>query len=459
MSSPMSRFGRIARLYRGVGLARTMLGTDLPCEFEIAHYQDGRILASCHMSSVEAFVVRVDAISELNGTVDNHYDLRAWRSCLIVAWNPGFALASGSNVSLILSFSEMQVCYSTESPLMAQYSIVNCVIDGSASGDKSLKFNINDHDTHMTFTMNRISSYTKTLLWLQLTKGVSITSRITTSVLDSDNSRSLDQTIDKVCDLLSAARGTKVTWMIREHVESHGRVVARYHRASITRPFHNFGPLPSTLDQHLPEYIRNGYSALSSPTNLLFAAPWLIDAFVDARTELDYIQSRGSKLAVFMEALKSASHATQTHEPGRKNNEAGSKDTRRKSHTSLFERLNSLFEEIAFFPDKAEIELFIKSRNALVHEGQFYVESRSSISKGGGSALPSVFDEYVFLLNFADRLMLHLLGYKNMYYDRRLFGRHPRPHRLVTDKHWPHPSTELKEWKPLTRDSDSETPH
>jgi len=63
--------------------------------------------------------------------------------------------------------------------------------------------------------------------------------------------------------------------------------------------------------------------------------------------------------------------------------------------------------------------LLVQSRNSLIHRGGFYCELADEDERKRCTPLPTVKDEYCFLLNFLDKVFLKLLGYSGPYINWR----------------------------------------
>lgn len=77
------------------------------------------------------------------------------------------------------------------------------------------------------------------------------------------------------------------------------------------------------------------------------------------------------------------------------------------------EILIRFLESINFDVEKENdnIKCFIKSRNALVHRGQFFYD----IYNESDCKYKSSFEEFTFIINFIDKVILKLIGYSGLY--------------------------------------------
>jgi len=64
-----------------------------------------------------------------------------------------------------------------------------------------------------------------------------------------------------------------------------------------------------------------------------------------------------------------------------------------------------------------ELKLFVRSRNSLVHKGDFYCNTANNRDRQTCPPKQTATDEYFFLVNVLDRMFLKILGYQGIYID------------------------------------------
>jgi len=198
-------------------------------------------------------------------------------------------------------------------------------------------------------------------------------------------------------------------------------------------------------------FLERAYSAYVSRRDSLRLNRGTIDAYLDAKAENDYLETRGVKLAVALEMLKavflelpdsSAKEFVLDQEDFKKHvqpiseaiekilEQEGVEKNDRKAICSQkrIEGLNrrafryfigKLCKQIGLKVEEKEIRLFVECRDKLVHKGRFYCEDATNEEREKCPPLPSETDEYFFLVNFLDRIFLKLLGYSGTYIDWR----------------------------------------
>jgi hypothetical protein len=99
-----------------------------------------------------------------------------------------------------------------------------------------------------------------------------------------------------------------------------------------------------------------------------------------------------------------------------------SKDKLRGLNRASFRQvIKALKTELSLEATSKEIDLFVASRDHLVHVGQFYCDSASPEERRKLPPLSDARREFFFLVSFMDRLFLKLFGYSGPYTDWRSF--------------------------------------
>lgn len=201
----------------------------------------------------------------------------------------------------------------------------------------------------------------------------------------------------------------------------------------------------------MKNFLESSYVALAEKSNILRygeeTAKPLINAYLDAKAENDYLEGRGIKLVVVMEMLKKAllkdepeleCIINEDYFKKQQQNlqivfkkifeQCTNSDLRRMFYSNIrginrtpFEEiLNRLCKRIDLQVKKDYLQAVVDSRNKLIHEGNFLCESDDKKEKYRNiEDYPQFQDpehEYYFLMNFLDKCFLRLLSYKGFYY-------------------------------------------
>jgi hypothetical protein len=92
------------------------------------------------------------------------------------------------------------------------------------------------------------------------------------------------------------------------------------------------------------------------------------------------------------------------------------REMNRRSFGSVLERF---FDEIGFKISTAEMELFVRCRNSLIHRGRFYAQTATDENRRECPPKETMYDEYEFIITILDRAFLCLLGFIGSYEDWR----------------------------------------
>jgi hypothetical protein len=71
--------------------------------------------------------------------------------------------------------------------------------------------------------------------------------------------------------------------------------------------------------------------------------------------------------------------------------------------------------------DEKDVQLFVKSRNKLIHTGHYYCEAATEEERVTTPPLENRFEEYKFIINFIDRVFLKIFQYSGEYNNIRKY--------------------------------------
>jgi hypothetical protein len=270
------------------------------------------------------------------------------------------------------------------------------------------------------------------------------------AVADADE---LAQAVSDLCLVLSVMRGTKVQWIYRQ--DWHGQqVIKTTHRAGLTKAYSPLAPLgyeyESASDSE--RFVQAGVVALST-SPILQADRTVIDAYLDAKVEHDFLETRAAKVALALEKLKQVCLQTGAMAVGEFEADqavfrsvvpamvsaalplaisggipaAVAKRIISESklgglnRTSFRQVVKALLSLIVLKVPTAEQGLFIACRNSLVHVGRFYCDAATAEQRANVQPLATPFEEYCFMISFLDRIFLKIFGYSGKYFDWRDF--------------------------------------
>lgn len=294
-----------------------------------------------------------------------------------------------------------------------------------------------------------VKDYDDRFMRLSTLKTVDVTCEIEVPITGTLNVEGVMELADTLCYIFSVAQGTKVNWIYRKDCDAAFAMVGFTHHHRTTRPYN----VLSLIDQDVVhqnefrEFVETAYPCFVKHDSAWQLKRGTIDAYLEGKAEGDFLETRGVKLAAAAEALKAMYLQTAPDEMTEfhlskdvfKNAIPWMVDTlhqamiangveesvaekmctpdtllnlNRRSFSQLLKDVCTKFD---YTPTSRERSLFIASRNALIHNGRFYCKLPPEGRPGGPV------EEYFFMVNFLDRLYLHLLGWNGRpYIDWRM---------------------------------------
>lgn len=432
MSVPeQNEYGPIYTEYEGVGLLRSQPDHEANCKFRAFQLRDGAVIALCEFEYSRA------AVNVIGGT----------EISLIGKMHDGHRIA-GEGLS---ECNYLPPLDTSKSGIYAAYRVDSLTIffDEALESDRS-KFLL----TNLTLfpmplfvehpagkaTIRPVENYDPVLKRLQVTKAIEATVEMEVNGTDADRCMAA---ADDICYVLSVARGTKVNWISVSH-EFGDKITRANYSSRITK---RYVPLP-TID-YRNQHDTDEYLGIALKTYLDRRDKWalpkgLIDAYLDAKSEGDFLQVRGVKLVVAIETLKSVfvSATGRSEFISSKSDFAQIKQSLKDevsrvlhqahwnkhqcsslyrnliglNRVSFGEILREMLEYFALEVSAADQSLFLECRNSLVHNCKFYCESPDRRREGiPPHSNPTA--EFKWLVHLVDRLFLRLLGYRGPYID------------------------------------------
>ncbi|HZF11541.1 MAG TPA: hypothetical protein VFE33_22360 [Thermoanaerobaculia bacterium] len=251
----------------------------------------------------------------------------------------------------------------------------------------------------------------------------------------------VEQAVDDTCDLLSLALGTRVEWILRE--EARENCLRIYHSSRITKRYCPLSVIEN--DTHaISDYLRQAMGGrFRRERERIGMTRAVLNTYLDAKSESDFLQVRALKLVIAVEMLKAEymkvasassfvvdSECFRSAKPRlKKALKEAFKNAEKDEREALYANLEGLnrtpfrrqLEDLcgaARMPiAPGELERFVASRNKLVHYGLFYFETATESEKAKIPPLPNLQEEFLWLLHFVDRLFLRSVDYEGPYLD------------------------------------------
>jgi hypothetical protein len=252
------------------------------------------------------------------------------------------------------------------------------------------------------------------------------------AIIRTDSIHEIDSyinAIDTLCRLLSIARGTKVNWIYYDGYDGNLDKVLSYHRNSITRQYTSSSLIDPDNPQETASFLEQVYGSYQTNKEL-FSLDKAIEAYLDAKAEGVYLETRALQAVIVLEFLKSK-YATKKdielilktcqfkkirQSIGQTLNELSkemslSENTLKEIVFKIGELnrrrfraiLVTMFEELEINLTQDELSRLINIRNSLVHNASFFTKE--------------YWKEYTFLISIIDRTFLKILNYQGPYLD------------------------------------------
>jgi hypothetical protein len=348
----------------------------------------------------------------------------------------------GSGAVAAYTPSGLRVRIRMGTPVQVRYGLTNV----HPPGRPRLPLQLSTGDVAVQAELVRLPDYNRLFDNVRILRSTAVTCELVIAS-HAGSATDLEQAVDDVSFLLSIAQGCRVQWVYREERDQRG-LLSREHYTRKTQPYSPLSVIDLLTPRGPREFVEATYPTYVRRRDSWGLATGLIDAYLEAKSEADYLETRGAKLAVALEALKhrylrsgEASVSELLLDADRFRDvlpeiQAAVRQTlirnnvhadTAKSITGKLQGLNResfphilkcLAEDLQLQVTSEERQRIIDSRNTLVHQGQFYCQA---VAKGevdkSWQPLDSPAAEYFFMVSMLDRIFLKLLGYAGEYID------------------------------------------
>lgn len=445
--SLLSYYGDCIAIYAGKGTLTLLDSRTVQCSFEVGQLRKGRVILICDFSTSPPYL-SIPSAQSFEGVTDE--GLRIFTAGQIVGMNDLTNDAIDfSHIRSAFFVSEITIQVNTSKPVKrVRFGVTNLVLD------KPLSLCLQDTSSTTLLSIEPIDGYTQIMRRVQTLRGIEITGEVSIDISEREEAKALEDVLNNLCYLLSVAQGTKIQWIYSYQYDETGALLLKQHDSNVTKVCDPLSLIEGVRETK--EFLEGRYNSYVTNRERYRLAQGLIDAYMDAKAEADYLQTRGIKLAVVMEMLKvvflnvpgivqggdliltkQTFHVFQSliENPLRyalsiigvdesDQDEIWNKteELNRKSFKPI---LKSIFKYIGLDIPKGDLDLFVACRNSLVHTGRFFSETaRQKDLKRYKVSFDNIGrDEYYFLVNVLDKVFLRLLGYSGRYIERRMQGK------------------------------------
>jgi hypothetical protein len=403
--SLLKDYGNCLSVYHGKGILTLEDGKKLDCLFEAGQLTNGKVLLLCDFLPPFPTCLSISA-AKLEGTTSEGF-----RICTNKVNYPfNITIDSSPRMWAAFRLDEMSVQIAEdEHRQRLHFGITNFEFIGTEPTHRSdnssyltLPLDLRTDSRSTKLLIKPLDLYEKIMKRVETLKSIDVSCEVITEILTDGNIAVVTEVVDDLCYILSVARGTKVQWVYCNQYNENKDLILRKHSSRITKPYSPLKIIHPVAGGggETKNFIEQAYKVYVEKRKSFKLHKGTIDAYLDAKAEHDFLEMRGAKLAVTMEFLKTVFRKAMNIKDG--------------SFKSLIENLcNSINLSVS----QKEIDLFVKCRNSLIHEGEFYCKMATPKQRKRCKPLNTQTEEYLFLVNFLDRVFLKLLGYSGPYID------------------------------------------
>lgn len=432
--------------YQGNGEVTLINGEIYKCSFELYQEKNSKIVLLCKFNDYNLVFNLLFAnsfkIKQFKGNTKDKFECYTEKKVTLVDF-PG---NTDNKEYVVFHLDEIEIITTIESHENAFcFEITNFCLNKFDNFELSLPNSYQGKNQKLNFLFKPLDNYEEINRNLRINRNVEVTSEIV--YLNTDSLLLIEQIIkiiDDICHLLSIAQGTKIQWINYKFYKNshvHEKYLSRVTRSYT--PFFIIGPNIYSIKNFMETVYSNFIERKE-----IYHLKWIINAFLDSKSEDGYLGTRGLRAVVVMEMLKLDFVKIEGIEENifqakvfkkiRGNIEKEIKrtlDCDIKNDVNLLdEKKGMLFSKLSELnrkafgeilekflgninfdveKEKANIKCFIKSRNSLIHRGRFIYDTRNK----SACKYKSSFEEFTFIINFIDKVILKLIGYSGLYHN------------------------------------------
>lgn len=427
--------------YSGTGELSFEDGQEFDCEFIVFQMKDGKTLfhAKHCRSRIKSYSSPKKGYHRVNfvGLTDKNYK---------ISGENGYVTnieSVNDEKSITCSFDTLNVQISeNKNEKEVHFGITNFEFTGNELNGKILTLNLKGS---VKISIIKLESYEKIMKRIREFKSIDVTCEAMLNLYE-EKFENITEIFDDLLYAMSIARGTKIQWIYYEIYDKKGNCVSRVHSSRVTKVYSMYSLIDPKDTNSTKMFLENAKPFLGEKNKLMILMRELIDSYLDSLISGIYLETKGVNLAVTMEMLTVISKKVAKEEETNKENiltdekfeelkkliegylESKVEEEERnliyknlKAINTIRRPLNALIsdfcKEINCEINEDQIKLFVKCRNKLVHTGNFYCRFATPKEKEKYPQLKDELSEYSFLVDFINKLILRLYGYRGFYLD------------------------------------------
>lgn len=316
--SELHKYGNVLKNYVGLGFVTLSTGGPLNCSFEAAQFSDGIIRAQFLVYSKdnsEFHKIPFGAISEVtafNGTTEDSQQVRLGGQLFTTNWQNQVLAEDDSQIKLTLIAGEMSVTSNAGlTPSKLRFGVTNLHLDGNKSREfKSGDSEVIDHGLLVAnlpvgeIRIERIPDYEPVMANIEAVNGSDVTCELSLKLPDGQNTEEMGKAIDIVCNILSIAKGTRISWVYYDVCDANESRCSTYHRSAVTRPYagRSAACIADVCGADLQLLLERAYVPFVE-LDEVYSLRSIIACYLESKSPGPYLESKGLAAIQAMELL------------------------------------------------------------------------------------------------------------------------------------------------------------
>ncbi len=298
--------------YSGNATVRYESGNSYTCPFLFLQYIDGDLLCAFkNLWSKATNDLLNSKIVELNGITETGLSFTSLQNVVVENYDVkgDFLNETDSTWSIyLLSKVVIQARNRKKSKTLdLKYGLTNLRFGFDEKLEECLNLNMLHSNTEYKFQIVKLSTYESTIQQLRTFRNVNVTCELRAISGPIDSVEVIDSIVENICWLLSIATGTKVEWIYRVEADSIAKIPESFlHFSRITKPFSTMELLDTKNIRIIQEFVEGSYFSFVDLKNQDLLTRALLHSFFDAKVESTFLESRATRVAIFLEQLRYA---------------------------------------------------------------------------------------------------------------------------------------------------------
>ena len=422
-------YGKLIREYEGDGYITLDSSQTCNCSMKAVQLADGKVMANCILNDNQASLYKClnndDEIKSIKGITKENDEIIIEGNILITYFNLSDMVVLANSMML-----KKNVTCELES---VRFGITNFEFLGNkwkeySGGRGGLDILVVDLPD-IKIEIHVIQDYRSIMQSIKAQRGIDVTCEAIINVNSKHDLISVIRIVDTLCKILSFARGTKINWIYYDGYDGNGDKILSFHKNSVNRQYTSISVIDPRNPDETASFIEVVYNSYLNRENL-YGLDKAIEAYLDAKSEAVYLESRALKAVVVLELLKGKYAKTnkveiiisschfkkvkcninlllnqQFESMSLPQNSLKEMNTRiaelnRKSFRVILE---AMFTDLDVKITGEELRRLVNIRNSLIHKASFVTKE--------------YLNEYTFLIGILDRIFLKILNYNGTVLD------------------------------------------